>query len=201
MSTTTTLTTDANSKGRDMDPLQAADSSAEKSSTNSAGVLEKERDEIRPSQWFKYLVHEGGRHIHECGADELFLLVETGSFWDEESTILDGSTYALVLGLSDDEARQRLAYRLAKNGASPNVVAVAISSWGTGQSFQDDFLDLNSLHRRYCDRVVIQAFHQLYFEDERFGNLRRPLTSGDESRLSTLLNDELSGKGPARYWR
>jgi len=201
MSTTTTLTTAANSKGRDIDPLQAEDSSAENAFTNSTAVLGNGQDEIRPSDWYTFVVHWMRWPNCRSEAFELAELVDTESFWDDESVLLAKPRYARVLGLSDVEARQRLAYRLAKNGASPLVVAIAISGWETPGDFQNDLLDKNSLHRRYCDRVVIQSFHQLYLEDEWSGRLRRPLTSEDYYRLSDLLGDEMSGKGPARYWR
>ncbi len=146
-----------------------------------------EKDKVQPHEWFIVLVRS--QNVSYFGIYEkfqrLFHEVEESYLVDAETNNLFWSATEWISGISSSDTDLRLADRLARRGARPTLVFVAIRQRYSVQKRDDEFPG-DAPSDRYIDEVIYRVYLQLYVEALASGRAT-PITEERLEELHSLL--------------
>ena len=152
---------------------------------------------VGPYEWFIVLARS--QNVSYFGPferfQELYHEVEESYLVDAETNNLFWSATEWIAGISPEETDLRLADRLARRGARPTLVFVAIRQRYAVQKRDDEFPG-DAPSDRYIDGVIYRAYLQLYVEALASGRAA-PLTEERCDELYSLLSAD--GESDADY--
>ena len=156
-----------------------------------------EKEKVQPHEWFIVLARE--QNVSYFGLyerfQELFHEVEESYLLDAETNNLFWSATEWISGISSVDTDLRLADRLARRGARPTLVFVAIRQRYAVQK-RDNKYPGDAPSDRYIDGVIYRAYLQLHVEAWASGRAT-PFTEERFDELYSLLSAD--GEADADY--